>query len=199
MLHLLEKDYSLCYNKNAEGFGRFYLPVKSRGLSNVPPLSKVWQTINYGFLFGVDMKKCSACGVEKDNSEFHKNPGSRDGLNSSCKSCKSAYNRWLAKNPVEIRKYKNGKLKKRTIRTDVCKKYGITSDNYDELLESQNGVCAICGGHPKGKKRRLCIDHDHNTGKIRGLLCNECNVALGAAKDSESVLVRMINYLRGVK
>lgn len=139
------------------------------------------------------MKHCNGCNLDKPITDFHLNRQSPDGHESKCKSCKSAYNRWLAKNPAEVRKFNNGKLKKKTIRTDVCKKYGITSDDYDEMLIEQNGVCGICGQPPT--TRRLCIDHDHETGIVRGLLCNECNVALGASKDSISVLQRMINYL----
>lgn len=145
------------------------------------------------------MKKCTGCKIEKPLDDFHRNSKKLDGHETRCKSCKSAYNRWLAKNPVEIRKFKNGKLKKKTIRTDVSKKYGITSDAYDEMLSEQNGVCAICGRHPNGNKKRLCIDHDHESGNVRGLLCNDCNVALGYAKDNIGILEKMINYLIGIR
>ena len=92
------------------------------------------------------------------------------------------------------RKYKNSQLK--TI-------FGITLEEYELLLEKQNGVCAICGNsvvdiHNKktGKKRKLAVDHSHKTGKIRGLLCGRCNRAIGMAEESPTILKKMINYLK---
>lgn len=144
---------------------------------------------------GAKMKKCGACGLQKDESCFHRKSSAHDGLSSHCKSCKSSYDRWLSENPSIKRVFKNGKPKKRKIRTEVFSKYGITLYDYEAMELRQNGVCAICGQPPKYPKTRLCVDHDHQTGKVRGLLCNECNVVLGAAKDSEVVLQKMIDYL----
>ena len=53
--------------------------------------------------------------------------------------------------------------------------YGITPDDYNQLFQQQNGCCAICGKHQSKLKRRLDVDHDHKSGKVRGLLCNPCN------------------------
>ncbi len=137
------------------------------------------------------MKKCKLCGVEKDESEFHRNRGHFDGLSEKCKNCKSSYDRWFAKNPTPTKRRRNGTIK--NIYRHI-EKYGLTPDDYEAMLERQGGVCGICGHVPNG--RRLCVDHDHATGKVRGLLCNGCNVALGAAKDEVSVLMRMIDYLK---
>src|SRR6266508_7031334 len=65
---------------------------------------------------------------------------------------------------------------------------------YDALLESQGGGCAICGDVPKG---RLVVDHEHETGRVRGLLCSACNVALGFFKDDPRRLASAANYLQG--
>lgn len=74
------------------------------------------------------------------------------------------------------------------------KKYGITTDQYTEMLEKQQGMCAICGDtHNRGK--RLCVDHCHKTGKIRGLLCLSCNIMLGNAIDSPATLRAGAQYL----
>lgn len=75
------------------------------------------------------------------------------------------------------------------------KKYGIDESLYTSLLQSQGGLCATCPADLSTVK--VCIDHDHITGKVRGLLCSHCNSALGFAKDSISTLERMIKYLLG--
>ena len=72
--------------------------------------------------------------------------------------------------------------------------YNISLEQYDMLFKSQNGVCAICSKPPK-ENRKLFIDHDHTTNKIRGLLCDKCNFILGLCNESASVLQGGINYL----
>jgi Recombination endonuclease VII len=72
------------------------------------------------------------------------------------------------------------------------RRYGISLAEYDALLEKQGGACAICRKRPKG---RLCVDHCHVTGMVRGLLCNECNGALGYLKDDQGSLVAALAYL----
>lgn len=75
--------------------------------------------------------------------------------------------------------------------------YGITADQYTRMYEQQGGRCAICGGSdPGGKKRFLCVDHDHRTGAVRQLLCDPCNNGLGRFKDDLEVLQRACEYLR---
>lgn len=77
---------------------------------------------------------------------------------------------------------RNKKLKKR---------YSITVDEYDALHAAQQGICAIC----KSETDKLVVDHDHNTGKVRGLLCNTCNLGIGGLKDSPTILLSAIDYL----
>lgn len=74
------------------------------------------------------------------------------------------------------------------------KKYKINSWNYAGMFQRQGGKCAICGGNNGGKS--LCVDHDHATGKVRGLLCQRCNTALGHIKDNPETAVKMAEYLR---
>lgn len=74
-------------------------------------------------------------------------------------------------------------------------RYGITLDEYRTICELQNGVCAICGQPPRGK-RRLCVDHDHKTRRVRGLLCHYCNRALGFLNDDPARLEKALAYLR---
>lgn len=75
--------------------------------------------------------------------------------------------------------------------------YGITSEEYDAMFASQGGGCAICGAPPDGTKyhKRLSVDHDHETGAIRGLLCTPCNQALGSMRDNPAVLRAAAAYL----
>jgi len=73
--------------------------------------------------------------------------------------------------------------------------YGITIADYDKMLESQGGSCAICGKTPEENGRRLAIDHSHKTEKIRGLLCSNCNMLLGYSKDNPDTLRRAAAYL----
>ena len=73
--------------------------------------------------------------------------------------------------------------------------YGITSDNYNKMFIDQNGCCAICNAHQSEFKKPLSVDHCHTTGKVRGLLCNECNLGLGKFKDNIELLEKAIEYL----
>jgi hypothetical protein len=76
--------------------------------------------------------------------------------------------------------------------------YGITAETYNALLQAQRGKCKICGSLVASKGRpNLCVDHDHVTGQIRGLLCTKCNILLGMASDNQTTLLRAIQYLKG--
>jgi hypothetical protein len=79
-------------------------------------------------------------------------------------------------------------------------KYSLTPEQVDEILGSQNGRCAICETTDPGKKRGggskvWSVDHDHKTGRIRGLLCGNCNAGLGLFKDDENILFAAAEYL----
>ena len=92
---------------------------------------------------------------------------------------------WRKRNPTGVR---NSMLKS-------C--YGITLLDYERMLKSQNGKCAICTKpFSKERLRNLVIDHNHTTGKIRGLLCQACNKGLGFFGDNVILLLRAIRYMR---
>lgn len=74
--------------------------------------------------------------------------------------------------------------------------FGITSDDYQIMFENQGGRCDICGKHQSDTGKRLYVDHNHATGKVRALLCQHCNTALGFVDDNEGTLQKMIDYLR---
>lgn len=80
-------------------------------------------------------------------------------------------------------------------RTNALKKFGLTEPAYAALLEGQGGGCAVCGVRRDFDGRNLAVDHDHATGKGRGILCAHCNTAIGKARDSSELLRRMAAYL----
>lgn len=93
---------------------------------------------------------------------------------------------WRLRNP--------GRVKAMDRATSLRSLYGITVQQYDEMLRSQQGVCAICKGSC-ASGRNLAVDHDHNTGKIRGLLCGNCNQGIGRFSDDQEIMQAAINYI----
>ena len=76
------------------------------------------------------------------------------------------------------------------------KEYGITPEQYDEMLKCQDNRCAICERHQSEFKIRLAVDHCHHTGKVRGILCSDCNKSLGGFKDGVGMLNKATAYLQ---
>lgn len=96
---------------------------------------------------------------------------------------------------VKKRNAKKYRDKHKVHRRYLYKKFGISENEYLEMLEEQNYSCAICGTHQDNFKYMLAIDHNHNTGKVRALLCPNCNQGLGSFKDDINLLVKAIEYL----
>jgi hypothetical protein len=96
-------------------------------------------------------------------------------------------------------KQKAGKFKMQDLKSKLKRKYGITLEQYEQMFQNQNGLCAICGKTETSKNQygiiRLSVDHCHNTKKVRGLLCNKCNFILGLCNDSIEILKNSIKYL----
>lgn len=78
-------------------------------------------------------------------------------------------------------------------------RYGMNSEDYDALYDKQKGYCAICTTHQSLLKRALCVDHCHKTGKIRGLLCDDCNKGLGFFDDNPELIRKAIDYVKKEK
>lgn len=76
-------------------------------------------------------------------------------------------------------------------------KFGITLEDYDRMLLEQQGCCKVCGIHVDDYYRHLAVDHDHTTGKVRALLCDPCNVALGMLKEDTDIMKKLIKYVEG--
>ena len=121
------------------------------------------------------MKTCIKCGETKPLSEFYKHATNRSGKQSHCKTCMIE--------SAGTRQYRV--------------KYNMTREDRQNLIDQQNGQCAICGYFFKSEKHTH-IDHCHTTNKIRGILCSYCNVALGLLKDSPEILESAIKYLKKV-
>ena len=113
-------------------------------------------------------KMCQKCGTIKSIDLFNKNRSKNDGHASTCRDCVEDWRLWST--------------------------YHIRLSEYKEMLESQNGVCALCKQKDTNK---LSVDHNHETGKVRGLLCTRCNWALGVLGDSLDELKTVIEYVRG--
>ena len=101
--------------------------------------------------------------------------------------------RWRLETGRTTRTVERTPASERSARSRRLIRYGLTVDEYDDLLTAQNGVCAICGGEPGA--RRHHVDHDHVTGKIRGLLCTNCNQGIGRLKDDPNVVLAAAMYL----
>lgn len=122
----------------------------------------------------MQIKKCNICGTEMPISEYYARSG--DKLRGCCKECH-----------IEKQRYR---------RTGVC------NAKYAEILTAQRGACAICKSTLNSSRyTKLAVDHDHLTGKVRGLLCTNCNTAIGLMKDSPLRLRAAASYLeeRGSK
>ena len=127
---------------------------------------------------------CSKCGESKPSSEFFKDRQKTSGLRPDCKTCNMVKSRaWAEANKHRRKAY------------SIKSIYGITIDEYNALLAQQNYRCAICDVHQDSMNKALHVDHCHRTGKVRGLLCVNCNSALGKLKDSVAVVLRAAKYL----
>ena len=134
------------------------------------------------------VKVCKYCKQSLPASAFYRHKLVKSGLTTGCRECVAKMRRASHLRVV----------------------YGITPEEYDELLRIQNGVCAICGGTeattlkvksadrkraPRQNMDTLKVDHDHITGKVRGLLCSGCNVAIGGFRDDIEAMRKAIAYL----
>lgn len=105
---------------------------------------------------------------------------------------------WRDANLDKIRKYSKQYSidnKQKIKSAALLRKYGITLKQYNDMLEIQSGKCSVCGELFSDKEQKLVVDHCHKTGRVRGLLCSRCNVALGFARDCPHVLRSLADYI----
>ena len=144
-------------------------------------------------------KSCPKCGQEKLFSDFGKDKSKKLGISSYCKPCASS-NRLknYKSNPIKQKEklksyYKSNKQK--AYAQSIKSLYGISVEDVEHMKVQQNHSCKICKTHESNLKRKLFVDHCHETGKVRGLLCQSCNTMIGNAKDNILVLQAGIDYL----
>jgi len=129
-------------------------------------------------------RTCHKCGTEKSSDDFFKTSPYK------CKICHRIDKKaWVKNNPE-----KEKKLQQKYYNLSKLRKFGISEEEYKLLKESQNHSCAICNTLEDPNKS-LAIDHCHTTGKVRGLLCTACNLAIGGFKDNIDLLKSAIKYL----
>ena len=144
------------------------------------------------------MKRCNRCKINKPRSDFFVNSKRSDGLQTYCKPCHLEYGRERYANPEAFtRRQMNRDIYKERRKLSSRKwylksTYGITEEYYLKLLSLGNNSCWIC---KESYSYNLHLDHNHDNGKIRGLLCGECNRALGLFKDNKNILKLAIGYL----
>jgi hypothetical protein len=124
------------------------------------------------------MKYCPRCQQELPVDAFGSNRSSRDGRTGYCRRCHHEVTRENAK-----------RLYGSTRDYHLRRRYGLTSADVDAMIEAQGGTCAVCPGPPQH------VDHDHETGEVRGILCFNCNQALGNVRDNSMVLRGLARYL----
>lgn len=151
----------------------------------------------------MEAKCCPKCQTSKPVADFPKNRTKKDGLATYCKVCANQgfRERWPQAYPrVRGRRLAYAKTEKgRAVRRGVNLKarYGLSQADYDALLSEQGGACAICAGlDPRSRYGKFHVDHCHQTGKVRGLLCGRCNGLLGKMGDTLGGVARFVAYLQ---
>lgn len=133
-------------------------------------------------------KKCSICNELKDRSEFHKSGDRKDGLSGYCKPCKLELNKkWRDRNPDKWQDTLDAR-----IWYTRKKKYGISKEDFFEMLDNQKNKCGICY---KAIDESAAVDHCHTSNKVRGLLCRNCNSGIGLFEDNVDYLSNAISYI----
>ncbi len=156
---------------------------------------------------------CNTCEIDKPIEEFAPRDGGKR-RHTKCRDCQRKYkqNYWKNNSHKYGDRYENNKewhktyCKKRYATCDkkhhaevvwknkLRREFGLSVDDYNLLLESQNGVCALCG-KPDPDGKRLAVDHCHAEGHVRGLLCRTCNTALGLFEDNPDLLRKAAEYV----
>lgn len=145
------------------------------------------------------MNFCQCCKTEKPIAEFYNSTRTFTGLSKRCKACSFAeHEKWRLKNlPKVAAQGRKWRAENRDRAKDHFLKmhYGLPLGSYAKMLVEQEGKCAICRTETPGGKGRFHVDHDHETGVVRGLLCGNCNVGIGHFRHNREFLWSAIEYL----
>lgn len=164
-----------------------------RGLKARKVICQEWHASFPAFVAGVGMPPEGHKKLRRPDDEKPFGPGNAEWSKTPTQEEKLAYYRaWNAANP-EVRWAKH-----------LSDDFGITPDDYRRMFAAQEGRCAICGGEENashkarknGEKRRMAVDHCHATDKVRGLLCTNCNTALGALNDDLDLFAKAVAYIK---
>lgn len=160
-------------------------------------------------------KFCKKCKQTQPLESFYKDKSKKDGLSTTCKSCRKKQmaeyranpeiaerarvraRKWHQENKEYARKSRRERYSpKKRLEKLLIEKYDLSLEDYDDLNQKQDGVCAICGT-TKGSKKggRLVVDHCHQSNVVRGLLCHSCNRGLGMFRDNPTLLKKALAYL----
>lgn len=145
----------------------------------------------------MNTKVCTKCHQEKPLSDYNKGRKKEKSeghyLRPNCKPCDNQRSR-------DYHNLNRDKIHAKNREWRIKSKYDISIERYNELLNEQKHLCAICGKKSSDAlNRKLAVDHDHETGEVRGLLCGNCNNGLGRFKDDISLLEKAISYLKESK
>jgi hypothetical protein len=159
------------------------------------------------------VKRCSKCGELKPLTAFYRQETCRDGYRNDCEACFAARSKqwylrnrehaiaqvksWQQANPERVKATRNAsRPRRRAIDRDarLRRVFGLSADEYSAMLAEQGGGCALCGRAPS-PGRSLHVDHNHETGVVRGLLCFRCNAGIGQFREDKIRLVNAAVYL----
>lgn len=139
------------------------------------------------------IKTCTRCRQALPVTMFSETPRYKDRLRSQCKPCRRDLEAARRARPGYQRT--NTKLVDRARR--IAQSYGVSINEYARLAAAQANCCALCERGSEWKYGVLVIDHCHETGRVRGLLCNSCNTALGKLGDTEKAIAKALAYVKG--
>ena len=142
------------------------------------------------------VKTCKKCKTDKEEDSFGKSKKHADGLLLWCKECTNEqkrvhYSNWKENNPDA-----HALKKQKDVEYHLGRKYKITLDEYNSLMNQQDYKCSVCGVNQSDVDTSFAVDHDHITCKVRGLLCFKCNAGIGLLGDSVAGLQKAIDYLQ---
>lgn len=144
------------------------------------------------------MKLCVCCGIEKDSSQFYKEKRVVDGLTARCRQCtkEKAGNSYRTRKTEVLAQRKAQYDKRREKDKKLRNTYGITLEQWEAMFRAQGDCCAICKStSPNHGSGQFVVDHCHEFGQVRGILCGKCNIMLGQADDSHDTLFEAAMYL----